>query len=57
MFRKCQVCNDDAEHYNWFKVDTSSEDGRSLVKEMWCSAEGQFQYCEGKKCYDYGIFK
>jgi elongation factor 1-gamma len=52
-----KVCNDDAEHYNWFKVDTNTEEGKAMVKEMWCSADGQHLYLEGKKCVTVSEFK
>jgi hypothetical protein len=51
------VCNDDAEHYNWFKVDASNADHRALVDEIWCSADNKFEFLEGKKCVASSEFK
>lgn len=52
-----KAANDDAEHYNWYKVDTATEEGRAQVFEMWCSADGKFEYLEGKKCVACSEFK
>lgn len=52
-----KVCNDDAEHYNWVKIDHTSAEGRALVKEVWCSSNGKFEYLEGKKCVAAEDFK
>lgn len=52
-----KAANDDAEHYNWHKVDTNTEEGKALVYELWCSADGKFEYCEGKKCVACSEFK
>ena len=49
--------NDDAEHYNWCKVDTATESGKNLVYEMWCSMDGKFEYLEGKFCVACSEFK
>lgn len=49
--------NDDAEHYNWCKVDTATESGKDLVYEMWCSMDGKFEYLEGKFCVACSEFK
>merc|ERR1711879_246659 len=49
--------NDDAEHYNWFKVDCSTEEGKALVFEQWCSIDGKFEYLEGKTCVACSEFK
>jgi elongation factor 1-gamma len=51
------AANDDAEHYNWYKVDTDTDEGKSLVHEMWCSNDGKFEYLEGKKCIACSEFK
>jgi elongation factor 1-gamma len=50
-------CNDDAEHYNWYKVDTATAEGKALVEEMWCSADGKFEFLEGKACVASSEFK
>ena len=52
-----KAANDDAEHYNWYKVDTSTAEGKALVFEMWCSSDGSFKYLEGKKCVACSEFK
>jgi elongation factor 1-gamma len=52
-----KAANDDAEHYNWYKVDTSTPEGKALVFEMWCSNDGKFEYLEGKKCVACSEFK
>ena len=52
-----KAANDDAEHYNWYKVDTSTAEGKALVFEMWCSSDGSFEYLEGKKCVACSEFK
>jgi elongation factor 1-gamma len=51
------AANDDAEHYNWYKVETDTDEGKSLVHEMWCSNDGKFEYLEGKKCIACSEFK
>ena len=51
------ACNDDAEHYNWYKIDTSTDEGKAFVFEMWCSADGKFEFLEGKKCVACSEFK
>ena len=52
-----KAANDDAEHYNWYKVDTATEEGRALVYEHWCSADGKFEFLEGKACVAASEFK
>lgn len=52
-----KAANDDADHYNWYKVDADTEEGRALVHEMWCSNDGKFEYLEGKKCVASSEFK
>jgi len=52
-----KACNDDAEHYNWYKVDTATAEGKALVEEMWCSTDGKFEFLEGKACVASSEFK
>jgi len=52
-----KACNDDAEHYNWFKVDTATAEGKAMVTEMWCSVDGQHEFLEGKKTVTCAEFK
>ncbi len=55
--RLFQICNDDAEHYNWYKVDCATEEGKALVEEMWCSADNKFEFLEGKAAVASSEFK
>lgn len=48
-----KTANDDAEHYYWSKVDHTTDEGKAIVKEMWCSDE----YLEGKLVADCKVFK
>jgi len=52
-----KAANDDAEHYNWYKVDTSTDAGKAAVHEIWCSSDGQFEFLEGKKAVCSAEFK
>jgi len=45
------------EHYNWFKVDTATAEGKAMVTEMWCSVDGQHEFLEGKKTVTCAEFK
>jgi elongation factor 1-gamma len=46
-------CNDDAECYNWTKLDTTSEEVRKSLYDYWCS-EGPL---DGEDCLDSRCYK
>ena len=56
------VANDDAYVYFWNKVDTTTDEGKAHVKEMWCYdiakySSGEPIFVEGKEVNDVKQFK